>query len=772
MTEVAYKIEIQGLVQGVGFRPFVYKLALRHAIRGHVENNNKGVFVRAEGRSDALRRFIHEIEKEAPEASQITHINVLEESVIGFDNFSICPSHSFSNEITEVSPDIAVCDACLKDMRSQPHRLEYPFINCTHCGPRFSIIKGLPYDRNKTTMQPFEMCEECRSEYTDVLDRRFHAQPVACNQCGPKYLLHLPGGEIHEDFHTILSKVSSLLDNGKIVAMKGLGGFHLGCDAMNEKAIRLLRLRKNREGKPLAVMFSNMESVKNYLYVSRDEEKLLQNWRRPIVLLRAKKPLPLSVSNGLNTVGAMLPYMPFHYQLFEKLQTPALIMTSGNLSGEPVLIDNNTALEKFDGKVDAILTYNREIYNRVDDSVAMVVNGKERIIRRSRGYVPASVSICQDAEGIFAAGAELVNCFAIGKSNKVILSQYIGDLKNPETLNFYDESYRRFSQLFRFKPSLVAADLHPDYFSSRFAKETGLPVELVQHHHAHISSCMAEHNLDEKVIGVSFDGTGLGTDGKIWGGEFLLCDLSDFERPFHFEYVPQPGGDAVTRQPWRMAVAYLFHYFGEAFLKRHYGKLFSYVEPKAFGILLLMLKNRINCPETSSAGRLFDAVSALLGVCTESSFHAEAPMRLESVADENEEESYPFEFVENQISFKRVFEGLLFDMEKGELLTRMAGKFHQTIVEVIVRTVERLSKKTGINKVVLSGGSFQNKILLAKAENLLRNKGFAVYCHQQIPSNDGGIALGQLVVAAKRRAMKESKNFKNQDYVFKYSGKN
>ena len=755
MTAVAYKIEIKGLVQGVGFRPFVYKLAQRHAIRGHVENNNKGVLVRAEGTENALQQFIREIETEAPEASHVAFIGIKEESVKGFDDFSICHSQSYSDEVTEVSPDIAVCDACLDDMKLQPHRLDYPFTNCTHCGPRFSIIKDLPYDRHKTTMQPFEMCDKCRSEYTDVLDRRFHAQPVACNHCGPEYLLHLSETEVLDNFHAILNKVASLLDNGRIVVMKGLGGFHLACDALNKEAVVRLRLMKNRDGKPLAVMFSDMESVKRFAHVSPDEKRWLQSWQRPIVLLREKKSLPFPISNGLNTVGAMLPYMPFHHQLFEKLKTPVLVMTSGNFSDEPVLIHNKTALEKFTGKADAILTYNREIYNRVDDSVTMVVNGKERIIRRSRGYVPASVSICQNAEGIFAAGAELVNCFAVGKSNKVFLSQYIGDLKNPETLSFYSESYQRFRSLFRFKPSLVAADLHPDYFSTRFAKETGLPVEFVQHHHAHIASCMAEHNLDEKVIGVSLDGTGLGTDGKIWGGEFLLCDLADFERSFHFENILQPGGDTVTRYPWRMAVSYLYHYFGEDFLKHHYSKLFSYVDREAFGMVLAMLKNRINSPETSSAGRLFDAVSALLGICTETSFHAEAPMRLESIADENIIKGYPFVVSGNQISFKPTFEGLLYDREMEEPLSKMAGKFHQTVVEVIATVVKKLSIKTGLKKVVLSGGSFQNKILLKKTEILLRENGFTVYSHQQVPSNDGGIALGQMVVAAKRRAIKE-----------------
>ena len=398
-----------------------------------------------------------------------------------------------------------------------------------------------------------------------------------------------------------------------------------------------------------------------------------------------------------------------------------------------------------------VLTYNREIYNRLDDSVCMVVNGKERVIRRSRAYVPASITLSHNTEGLFAAGAELVNCFAVGKGNKVLLSQYIGDLKNPETLDFYTESFQRFRHLFRFKPSLAAADLHPDYFSTKFAMETGMPIELIQHHHAHIASCMAEHNLDEKVIGVSFDGTGLGTDGKIWGGEFLICDLIDFERPFHFENILQPGGDLTIRQPWRMAVSSLYHYFGEDFLRKMQGELFPYVEQEAFDMVLIMLKNRINCPETSSAGRLFDAVSALTGVCTEASYHAEAPMRLESVAAENIPDSYPFAIQEKQISFKPMFSGLIGDMENGKSSSVISAKFHNTVVTVVEKIVEKLSVTTGLKKVILSGGSFQNKILLKNTEILLRKKGFEVYSQEQVPSNDGGIALGQLAIAARRR---------------------
>lgn len=750
MARVSYEIRVCGLVQGVGFRPFIYKLATVNKIAGTVENNNKGVLIIAEGEEYIIKNFYNSIRSEAPVAASISEIIVTKQKLNGFRDFQIIKSRSYSDEITEVSPDIAVCDACLQDMKEQPHRINYPFINCTNCGPRFTIIRDLPYDRPKTTMAPFKMCPKCEREYKDVMDRRFHAQPVACNICGPHYTLHVNGEEV-TDLQEILKTTSYLLAEGKIVAIKGLGGFHLACDARNEEAVKQLRLKKNREGKPFAVMFGNKETLKEYLFLDSHEEKLLTGWRRPIMLLKTKRELAPSISIGLNTVGAMLPYMPFHYLLFEHLTVPALVMTSGNLSDEPILIDNETALKNFTPITDAIITYNREIYNRTDDSVCMIINEKERVIRRSRSYVPSPVELYLNTEGIFAAGAELVNCFAIGKGKQVILSQHIGDLKNLETLEFYTESAERFGHLFRFNRKLAVADLHPDYLSSRYADETGLPLVKVQHHHAHIASCMAEHHLDEKVIGISFDGTGLGTDGKIWGGEFLVCDLTDFERAAHFEYIPMPGGDLVTRETWRMAMAYLFHYFGEFYLRENFRSLFSEVDDKSFEAVLFMLKQNVNCPETSSAGRLFDAVSALTGVCPNASYHAEPPMRLESIADMNCAEFYPFTFEKDMVSYKNTFQGILKDISNRKEIGLISAKFHNTMVQVMMKVVAEINRKTGLKKVVFSGGTFQNKILLERAENELGKAGYEVYSHTLVPSNDGGIALGQLAIAAKRR---------------------
>ena len=751
----AREIWIKGLVQGVGFRPFIYKLALRHGLNGHVENNNLGVRIVVEGLEENIKAFVRNIQNEAPLASSIESLNEIDIPANGFSDFKITPSRSLSGEITEVSPDIAVCDDCLRDMKVQSHRIDYPFINCTNCGPRFTITRALPYDRPMTTMASFKMCGQCNKEYTDVLDRRFHAQPIACDTCGPHYFMWDGEKEI-ADFGSLRDKTAHLLDTGKILAIKGMGGFHLACNALDEQAVSRLRRKKNREAKPLAVMFRDLEQVKKYLHISEAEESLLQSWRKPIVLLKQKLELPLSLSRGLDTLGVVLPYMPFHYLLFEKLKTPAIVLTSGNLSDEPVLISDEEARKQLAGVADAFVGYNREIYNRADDSVAMVVNGKTRLIRRSRGYIPSPIRLEFDAEGIFATGAELVNCFAMGKGKQALMSQHIGDLKNPGTLSFYKESFERFKGLFRFSPRQVVADLHPDYLSTRFAEDLNLPLVQVQHHHAHIASCMAEHGLDEKVIGISLDGTGLGTDGKIWGGEILICNLNTFERLSHLEYIPQPGGDLVTHEPWRMAVSYLVQSLGINETQKLYPDLFPGVSHAAFETVMMMLDKKLNCPETSSMGRLFDAVAALTGICQFSSYHAEAPMRLESTVTEGVFGVYPFKIREGDISVIPMLQEIVKDKLSGIPVGIIAAKFHHTVVKMVVKAVHQISRHSGLKKIVLSGGSFQNRILLENIENQLVEKGLSVFAHEKVPSNDAGIALGQLAIAAKRSENRKS----------------
>ena len=746
MTKVAVNIRVTGLVQGVGFRPYVYRQALAAGVKGWVNNDNRGVNILAEGEPEAIALFKAALIQELPPAAHIAELQEEYLDVQNFASFTIIPSRSQSDEITEVSPDIAVCEACLHDMKTQPHRIGYPFINCTNCGPRFTIIRALPYDRHQTTMDVFEMCETCRTEYESVTDRRFHAQPVACNHCGPTYQIHG-----HEVASTEIAKVvSAWLDEGKIIALKGLGGFHLLCDATNEQAVATLRQRKNREGKPMAVMMASLTEVEKAFELSEAESVALTSWRRPIVLIQSKLALAPSVSNGMHTTGIVLPYMPFHYQLFENLKTTAIVLTSGNISDEPVVTDDEAAARDLTSIADAVVSYNRAIHNRADDSVVMVVAGRERMIRRSRAYVPASLNVPLRTEGIFAAGAELVNTFAIGKGNKVLLSQHIGDLKNAETLAFYEESVQRFSSLFRFEPQLAVCDLHPDYLSTTFAKSLGCKLEAVQHHHAHLAACMAEHGLDEKVIGIAFDGTGLGTDNTIWGGEFMVCDLSDFERKFYLDPVPLPGGDKVTDEPWRTAVSYLYQYFGRTVFDQPLAFLEGITVEKQ-AMILQAIDKKINCPLSSGAGRLFDAVAALTGICTHSSFHAEAPMRLEAAIQQGCRSKYLVDTDGGRIVLMKLFYLILKDLRLGVDKGIIAAKFHNTLLSVILSLSRRLRKETGIRKVVLSGGTFQNRYLLLHSIAMLHEQGFEVYAHEKVPSNDGGIALGQMAIAAKRR---------------------
>ncbi len=748
MSSAALKIHIKGLVQGVGFRPFIYRLATEFDLKGSVENRNDGVIIFIEGLKNNVNGFLKSIENEAPQASNINSITSKTCSVNNYKDFRIIKSTNKSEEITEISPDIAVCKDCLQDMETQSHRIDYPFINCTNCGPRFTIIRDLPYDRDKTTMKVFPMCKKCKAEYENVLDRRFHAQPVACNDCGPVYSLNYQNKKF-TDLNDILSISAKLIEDGKIVAIKGLGGFHLACDAQNEDAVSRLRKAKNRDGKPFAVMFAGIDELKEYTNANTIEIESLLSWKRPILILKEKKKLAKSVSVGFKTLGAMLPYMPFHYLLFKVLNLPVIVLTSGNISDEPIIIDNKTALEKLSPISDALITYNRDIYNRTDDSLAVVFNNKERLLRRSRGYAPAPINLNLNVDGILATGAELVNCFCLGKGKQAFLSQHIGDLKNMETLEFFSETIEKYQKLFRIDPSLLVCDLHPDYLSSKYANELNITTIAVQHHHAHIASCMAEHGLDEKVIGVAFDGVGLGTDNKVWGGEFFICNLLDFERCSHFEYIPMPGGDKATKEPWRMAVSYLYKFYGKDFLSFKLPFL-EKIEIEKLELLISAIEKKINCPETSSAGRFFDSISAMIDLCTHSTFHAEAPMRLEAIIDENCSEEYDFK-TGKEILVKEIIKGVVDDIINLKPQSEISAKFHNTIISIIFAQVLEISKKHSINKVVLSGGSFQNRYIFEKIENLLIKNSFKVFTPCEIPANDGGIALGQLAIAAKRR---------------------
>ncbi|MBN2763102.1 MAG: carbamoyltransferase HypF [Bacteroidales bacterium] len=749
---VARLIRIEGLVQGVGFRPFVYRLAGNLNISGWVMNRNDAVMIRVEGSADAVPVFIERLKEQAPAASQIDIINIENVFPEYLKDFRILDSQDLSDETSEISPDIAVCNDCLEDMKYQPHRLNYPFINCTNCGPRFSIIRDFPYDREKTTMSTFKMCAQCASEYSTITDRRFHAQPIACNTCGPWYTLHI-SNQMKNNFTEILRIIVQLIAEGKIIAVKGIGGFHLMCDALNPDAVKRLRKVKKREGKPFAVMFRDLKAIHEYAEVPEEEAALLVSWKRPIVLLQSKNKLTDGICLGLNTLGAFLPYMPFHYLLFDKLKTGALVLTSGNFAEEPIVIDNDHAIEAFKTVADAILTYNRDIFNRTDDSVVRLISGKERVMRRSRGYAPSPVRLPFDVDGILATGAELANCFCIGKGKQAVLSQHIGDLKNAETLAFYTESTERFLKLYRLKPSLVAADMHPDYLSTRYARGLGIKIVEVQHHHAHIAAGMAEHGIDEPVIGVCFDGSGYGPDGNTWGGEFLITTLDGFRRYAHFDTIPLPGGDVATREPWRTGLSLLYMAYGKELTELEIPFIRN-LDKKIMALVTEALEKKINTPLSSGCGRLFDGVAAITGLCTKSLFHAEAPMRLEAAIAPGLTDRYNVD-INATISFTKTIQQITSDLLNHVHVSVIAARFHNTIIWSIFETASKIRNETGITKVVLSGGSFQNKYMAEQAIALLTGNDFDVYMAGKVPVNDGGIALGQLVIAARKRDKKE-----------------
>ncbi len=747
MTQKCVSIHIQGLVQGVGFRPFVYRLANELNIKGVVENQVNGVVIRALLTEEQCKQFIEHIKNEKPIVSEINSIHIGEIPIEEYNSFSIVASKSENEElITQIAPDIAVCPECIKERKVQEHRLSYPFINCTLCGPRFSIIKGLPYDRKQTTMYTFTMCTVCENEYTAVPNRRFHAQPIACNNCGPVY--YASDKRYPEPYSSLLEQTVLHIKSEEVIAVKGIGGYHLVCDALSKKAVLHLREIKDRDTKPFAVMFRDLESIQTYAYITPKDEETLLSWRRPIVLLKQHTPLAEGVNPRMQTLGCMLPYMPLHYDWFEKLETPVLTMTSGNISDLPIAISYEEAEEHFRGKVSYILHHNRDIHNRVDDSVLQVCRNVPCLIRRSRGYVPEPFFIKQHIDGILAFGAERVNTFALGKGNTILQSQYIGDLKNWETFTFYTESLTRFQQLFRFTPKHLVCDLHPDYLSSReaerLAEHLSLPLLRVQHHHAHAVACMAEYGLDEPVIAIVMDGTGLGDDGNSWGGEFFLCDRKQYQRLSHLEYKPLPGGDKASMEPWRMAVSYL-HTLNLPLPKGFEER----VGEEKINRLKQIIDKGLNTPQTSSAGRLFDAVASLLGICDVSTHQAEAAILLEQqaiTANISNEEVYPFFICETFISMQPVVESILNDIENGISVNTIAARFHITLAHLLLAKTKQLLLATGTTKVIISGGCFQNKYLTETLQYLFMQDEILFYVPSRIPCNDSGISIGQLLI--------------------------
>ena len=750
------RISIRGVVQGVGFRPFVYQLATKHKLRGWVRNTSGDVKIDAEGEKNALGLFLAEMESLAPPLAHIESISAEGEPAAGYKRFEIQESIPEAGKYQLVSPDIATCSDCLNEILSpDDRRYRYPFTNCTNCGPRFTIIEDIPYDRPKTTMSHFEMCPQCRQEYDNPLDRRFHAQPNACLRCGPALQLTDSNGEPLSESDP-LAAAAKLLRQGNIFAVKGLGGFLLACDATSEKTVNLLRKRKRRMAKPLAVMLTSMEEVREHCMVSDIEEELLTSPQCPIVLLkrRAQSSVAKAVAPEIKYLGVMLPYTPLHHILIRDTGLP-LVMTSGNLSEEPIARENDEAIRRLHGIADYFLLHNRGIYSRYDDSVAMVEVGKPQLIRRARGYAPYPIHLPFKARQVLACGAELKNTFCLTRENHAFLSQHIGDMENLETMEHFETTIELYKRLFRIQPEIIAYDMHPEYLSTKYARtlEQSLP-ELtfvpVQHHHAHIVSCLIDNGLQDKVIGVTFDGTGFGTDGCIWGGEFMIADCRGFERMGYLQYMPLPGGAAAIEKPYRMAVSYLYSLFGEAFIKWELPFL-NNIDSFEVDLIRKQLEKKINSPLTSSCGRLFDAVSALTGIRGRIDYEAQAAIELEMLADENETGSYPFAIIEKNsiyiVYLKEMFSAIIDDINKRSASTVIAMKFHNTMAQMVKQMCQRLARRTGIKQVALSGGVYQNRLLLRLTAEVLEASGFKVLTHSKVPANDGGISLGQAVIA-------------------------
>ncbi|MCS6951807.1 MAG: carbamoyltransferase HypF [Bryobacteraceae bacterium] len=751
------RIAISGIVQGVGFRPFVYRLAQELRLGGYVLNTSEGVLVEAEGHPEALERFLEGLRRRHPPFARIEEMIVTDAPPAGETEFAIRSSEETARPFVLVSPDLATCEDCYRDFTDPGNRrFRYPFTNCTHCGPRYTIIRDIPYDRPLTTMARFQMCSACQAEYDDPADRRFHAQPNACPRCGPRLTLLWEGRVFDSeagDSEPVLRQAQRLLAEGHILAVKGLGGFHLACDAENDAAVRRLRERKRRSDKPFAVMAPDLATVAQFCWVAEADRAVLLSVERPIVILprRPEAAISPAVAPFNNTLGVMLPYTPLHHLLLLDAPYRLLVMTSGNVSEEPIVTSNEEALVRLSGIADVFLLHDRDIYMRVDDSVVRTFEGRPRLVRRSRGYAPHPIELGAGLEEVLACGAELKNTFCLTKGRYALLSQHIGDLENYETLAFFAETLERMKKLFRVAPRVVAYDLHPDYLTTRFARELDVPLKVgVQHHHAHIAACMAENGLRDKVIGVAFDGTGYGTDGQIWGGEFLVADLAGFERRACFRYVPLPGGDQAVRQPWRSAVSYLTETFG-SFRDWPELPLLEAVPPKTLELVQTMIRRRVNTVGTSSCGRLFDAVASILGLRHEVTFEGQAAIELEMTACEGVEESYFYDLETDglwRLDLRATIRAIVADRRRGVSSGVIAAKFHNTVAAAIVEVSRRLRQAERLNRVCLSGGTFQNMYLLRRAVAGLRRSGFEVFLHSQVPANDGGLSLGQAAVAS------------------------
>jgi len=743
------KITIKGAVQGVGFRPFVFRLATELNLKGWINNSTQGVFIDAEGDENNVISFIERLRSDKPAISRIQSFEHTFTDVNGFEEFEIVESKSSGTKTALVLPDIATCPDCLEEIFNPANRRHlYPFTNCTNCGPRFSIIKALPYDRKNTTMADFEMCDDCKAEYTNPVDRRFHAEPTACPKCGPQVSLWDEAGAAITERNDAILKTAELIKQGKIVALKGIGGFQLLVDANNDNAVRELRTRKHRSEKPFALMFPDLESVKKVCEVSEKEEALLNSIEAPIVLLKRKTLSDKSISDGIASgnpyLGVMLPYSPLHHILMSYLKIP-IVATSGNISDEPICIDEQTALKKLNGIADYYLVHNRKILRHVDDSIVRIAAGSEYIIRRARGYAPMPIQIAGANDSVLAAGAHLKNTIAINKGNNVFISQHIGDLENEEAVNAFERVIDDLESFYEIEPKTVVCDLHPDYISTKYAKGLGNKVYQVQHHYAHVLSCMAENEIDGSVLGVSWDGTGYGTDGTIWGSEFLISKGAEFKRFAHLKPFVLPGGEKAIEQVWRLGFALLYRVYGNKAIEMNDIPLINKHKPVDLNLIKQLIDKGINSPVTTSMGRLFDAVAAIIGIKMDANFEAQAAMELEFAANDiSANELYEYDIVKEDesyiIDWKKIVEGVILDLRSGISIGIISAKFHNTLAEIIID----IAKLAGEEKVVLTGGCFLNKYLLERSIYRLKEEKFKVFWHTKVPAGDGGISLGQI----------------------------
>jgi len=758
---VSKEIHIKGTVQGVGFRPFVYSTAQKYNITGWVRNSSAGVEIRAYGTPQEMKYFITEVKTNPPSLAKIDEFLESEINSDGYKGFSILQSQTIPGEFIPISPDVSICSECQKELFDPcNHRYRYPFINCTNCGPRLTIITEMPYDRPNTTMAEFAMCDRCQAEYDNPLDRRFHAQPVACSICGPQVWFESPTSAPEKGENGI-QQARQFLKDGKIIAIKGLGGFHLACDALNREAVLKLRQRKKRSDKPFATMVFRIEYVDKYCLINDTEKTLIESIERPIVILPIiqGRHITEQIAPGMKTLGVMIAYTPLHLLLLEPESgyPDIFIMTSGNISDEPIAYTNESAKEVLSSIADGFLFHNRDINTRIDDSVLTELNGQKYFYRRSRGYAPNAVTLPNRSLEILAVGGELKNTFCLTKEKYAFLSHHIGDLKNLETYRAFTEGITNYQQMFNIKPQFIACDLHPEYLSTkyayRFSKVNNIPLIQVQHHHAHLTACLADNKWDtnENVIGICLDGTGYGMDNQIWGGEILIGGYQMFQRKYHLEYMPLPGGDNAILHPNRIAAAYLWK------LGLPWDDNISAIKSltsEEKSVIKRQLESRINTPNTSSMGRLFDAVASLIGLRHTINYEAQAAIELEQITEPSITDSYTFEISEDIINLNSVISNILMDINHAIHAAIIATKFHNAIANLILVLCKQIKNENDLHHVALSGGVWQNQYLLRKTYQILAEEGFSMLVHHNTPPNDGGISLGQAVIANKHFSVK------------------